>query len=257
MQTINLSVTSGVATIELDRPGALNAFDQAMRLELLAAIERVEADDEVRVVVIRGAGRGFSAGADLHDVMAGYATIEEQIKAEYKPFLTRIASSEKVYIASVHGAAAGIGAALAMTCDLMLMAESAYIYQAFAAIALLPDGGATWHLVNTLGYKRAFESIVFADKLSAKRCVEWGLANRQVPDDQLIHVTCEWAERLANGAPLAQRAVKQALYQAMRLDLPGTIDLEARLQNMTIQSRDHREGAAAFFEKRAPRFEGA
>ena len=139
-----------------------------MRQELLAAIQQAEESDEVRVVIISGAGKGFSSGADLKEGMAGYETIEAQIQAEYKPFLSTISNSDKIYISSVRGAAAGIGGALAMTCDLTVMAESAYIYQAFAAIALLPDGGATWHLVNTLGYKRAFELIVEAEKLPAQ-----------------------------------------------------------------------------------------
>ena len=133
-----------------------------------------------------------------------------------------ISEAPKPFISAVNGAAAGIGSSFAMACDLTVMADNAYIYQAFMAIALVPDGGATWHLVRQLGRKRAFEVIVEGEKMSAARCLELGLA----------------------------------LNKAMQLDLADTISYEAKLQNITFISEDTREGVQAFFEKRPPVFKG-
>lgn len=254
--TVNYSVANRVALLELNRSGSLNSFNEQLRAELLAAINQAESDDNVRVVIITGAGKGFSAGADLKEILAGCDSIEAQILEEYKPFLSRISQSDKTYIAAVHGAAAGIGGALAMTCDLMVMAESAYIYMAFSAIALVPDGGATWHLVNSLGYKRAYELIAEAGKLPAEQCVSLGLANKVVADAELLDYAQAWAERLAAGAPLSQKYLKQLLQSAQRLSLDETIRLEAGYQNITFTSDDFQEGVAAFFDKRKPVFTG-
>lgn len=254
--TVNYRLHNQVATIELNRKESLNSFNQQLRLDLLAAVNHAETDENVRIVVIAGAGKGFSSGADLKEGMAGYDTIEEQILVEYKPFLLKIRESDKIYISSVSGAAAGIGGALAMTCDLMVMSESAYIYQAFAAIALIPDGGASWYLVNSLGYKRAFELIVEAGKLTAQDCVQFGIANKVVNDAELADYTQTWAERLAKGAPLAQKYIKDILNKAQRQELSSTIELEAKHQNSTITSEDYQEGVNAFFTKRKPSFTG-
>jgi len=256
-KTVNYSVTSHVGTIRLNRPEAMNSFNVDLRKDLLAAVNQADSDDNVRVVVIGAEGRAFCAGADLMESYRDfYDTIEEQILEEYKPFLVAIHNSPKIFISSVQGAAAGIGSALAMVCDLSIMAEDAYIYQAFAAIALIPDGGASWHLVNKLGYKRAFEMIVEGEKMPAKTCVELGLANRVVPNEKLATVTQAWAENLAAGAPLAQKFSKEVLKKALSMTLSEVIDLEASRQNITITSRDHKEGGAAFFEKRQPNFIG-
>ena len=159
-------------------------------------------------------------------------------------------------ISAVNGAAAGIGSSFAMACDLTVMADNAYIYQAFMAIALVPDGGATWHLVRQLGRKRAFEVIVEGEKMSAARCLELGLANRVVPAERLLEETLAWARAIAKKAPLALRYSKEALNRAMQLDLADTISDEAKLQNITCISEDTREGVQAFFEKRPPVFKG-
>ena len=139
---------------------------------------------------------------------------------------------------------------------LALSADDAYIYQAFVAIGLIPDGGVTWHLVRQLGRKRAFEMIAECEKMSAARCVELGLANRVVPAAQLLEETLRWAHTLAQKAPLALRYAKEALARATQLDLADTISCEARLQNLTVTSDDAKEGVTAFFEKRKPVFKG-
>jgi 2-(1,2-epoxy-1,2-dihydrophenyl)acetyl-CoA isomerase len=256
-ETVKYTIHNQVATIRLNRPKAMNAFNVQLRKELLAAIERANADDGVRVVVLAGEGRGFSAGADLsEDYKPFHDKVEDQIKLEYKPFLMAIHSSPKIFMSSIRGPAAGIGSALAMVCDLTIMAEDAYIFQAFAAIALVPDGGVSWHLLHQLGYKRAFEMIVEAEKMSARTCLQLGLANRVVATEDLPAATQAWAEQLARGAPLAQRYIKQILKQVPSQTLSETIDMEAQLQTVVITSNDAAEGVTAFFEKRTPVFTG-
>lgn len=251
------AIADGVATITMNRPEALNAFNSALRRDLLALVRRAEGDPAVRVVVLRGSDRAFSVGADLKESYSPpYAQIEGQILEEYKPVLDAIATSAKTYIAAVRGPAAGIGLSFALNCDLMLMAEDAYLYLAFAPIALVPDGGATWHLVHALGYKRAFEAIADGRKISAVDCVALGLANHRFPHDGFDDVTHSYAQALAKRAPLALRYSKQIARNAMSDTLDATIRLEARLQNITMASADAREAVDAFFNKRVPVFRG-
>lgn len=254
-ETVDYASDAGVALITLNRPQSMNAFNRQMRSDILEAVRLASADSQVRVAVLTGAGRAFSAGADLGDGLP--PLVQLQIDEEYKPALMAIAAAPKPFIAAVNGAAAGIGASFAMSCDLMVMADNAYIYEAFMAIALVPDGGATWHLARQLGPKRAFEVIVEGEKIGAARCVELGLANRVAPAAQLVEEALHWAHGLAAKAPLALRYSKEALGRAMQLDLPDTISYEAKLQNITMLSDDAREGVTAFFEKRPPAFKGS
>jgi 2-(1,2-epoxy-1,2-dihydrophenyl)acetyl-CoA isomerase len=252
--TLRYELRDAVALITLNRPEVMNALDRRMRLEVRAVAERVNADERVRAVVLTGEGRAFSAGADLAE--GAPPLVQRILDEEYKPALLAIARSPKPWIAAVNGAAAGIGSSFAMSCDLMLMAEHAYLYEAFMAIALVPDGGATWHIVRAIGPKRAFQMIVEGEKMGAARCVELGLANRAVPAEQLLEEAFAWAARLAAKATLALRYSKEAIHEAMERDLAETISYEARLQNITLTSEDAKEGVLAFFEKRAPVFRG-
>ncbi len=253
--TVRYELHGAVALITLHRPDVLNAFDTQQRADLLAAAQRAETDPAVRVVVLTGAGRAFCAGADLAD-----ATLDDGIGAlierEYRPSLLAIRESTKPWIAAVNGAAAGIGGSYAMSCDLVVMAENAYIYQAFIAIALIPDGGATWHLVRQLGPRRAFEMIAEGEKMPAATCVEMGLANRVVPAGEVLENALAWAQKLADKAPLALRYSKQALREAMERSLPEMISVEGALQDLAGASEDAKEGVTAFLEKRKPVFTG-
>ena len=255
-QHISYSVTKRVATIALNSPDTLNAFHQAMRLELIEVVQQAEADDDVRVVIFTGAGRAFSAGANLTEGTAGFDTFVEQCAVEYKPWLMAMHDSSKLYIAAVNGACAGIGSAAAMNCDLIMMADDAYIYQAFSAIGLMPDGGATWLLLQKLGYQRALELAVDAGKLTAQQCLELGVANKVVRADSLMEQAQQWAEKLALGSPLAQTAVKSLMRKAHNMDYGEVIDAEAKLQDKMIRSEDAANAIQAFFAKKKPVFQG-
>ena len=170
--------------------------------------------------------------------------------------LLEMNSAPMPWIAAVNGAAAGIGSAFAMNCDLIVMAEDAYIYKAFTAIGLVPDGGATWHLVRTLGRQRAYEVIVSGEKIRAQKCLDWGLCNRVVPAAELMEQTLAWASELATKSPLALRYAKQALNNAIEHSVGDSISYEASLQHICVNSSDAKEGIASFLEKRAPRWQG-
>ncbi len=255
-ETIHLTIENKVAYIVLNRPKAMNAISQQMRHELKQAITSVEDDPEVRVVVLRAEGRGFSSGTDLSEGLAGFDTIDDQIQQEYKPVIMAIAESNKPYIASIHGACAGIGAALAMSCDLAIMAENSFIYLAFAGLSLVPDGGIAHHLVRQMGYRKAYEAFVETARIPAQDCMDYGLVNKVVADDALGDETQQWAEKLAAGAPLAQRYGKQIMRAVHTSSFEETLDLESKLQVNCSTSQDSATAIAAFFEKTTPTFVG-
>lgn len=257
-EAVSVERRGGVAIVTMNRPEALNSFNAALRRDILLAAREVNDDESVRAVVLAGAGRGFGAGADLTELPTSDPDwrVDDQLNLEYKPVMLEIYRAPKPWISAVQGAAAGISSALAMVCDLTVMAENAFIYQAFTAIGLVPDGGATWHLVHTVGRKRAYEIIATGERLSAEKCLDWGLCNRVVPTEQLLDATVAWAEELAARAPLSLRYAKQAVVQASEADLAQTISDEADLQRVCLRSEDAMEGAAAFLEKRAPVWKG-
>lgn len=257
-ETVIVERHDSIAVVSLNRPDSLNSFNGALRRELLLAVREVNEDDGVRVVVLTGAGRAFSAGADLAEMPAEGSNfrVEDQLNGEFKPILMEIYEAPKPWISAINGACAGIGSAFAMVCDLAVMAEDAYIYQAFAAISLVPDGGATWHLVRTLGRRRAYEVIVTGEKVSADKCLAWGLCNRVVPADTLQQDALAWASEISAKAPLSLRYAKQALNAALENSVGNTISEEARLQHICINSDDAKEGVAAFMQKRPPQWQG-
>lgn len=242
--------------LTLNRPKQGNAFSASLRAAMRERIALIEADSAVRVVIVRGEGRNFCAGADLADGGGPEKPVNEHLNREYKPFLTAMAEGSTIYIAEVQGSAAGIGAAFAMNCDLVVMAENANAYMAFAAISLIPDGGNTWLLLSQMGYHRALEAVIEGEKIAAADCLRYGIANRTVPPEELSGRTREWAESLCGRAPLALGAAKRLLRRVGHGSYGEAISTEGLEQNALIESRDFEEGVAAFFEKRPPRFEG-
>lgn len=255
-ELVEVDVDGPVGQLTLNAPKKLNAIGVPMLRDLLDAVNRLNADADVRVVILTGAGRGFSAGADLTDVAGAGFRISDHLQQDHRPVLMAIGNAPKPWISAVNGACAGIGSAYAMNCDLTVMAEDAYLYQAFAGIGLVPDGGATWLLANALGRKRAYELIATGEKVSARKCLEWGLCNRVVPAAALLSETRSWAEELAQRAPLSLRYAKDALRTAVSSDYATTYDREAQLQDLCGATEDSQEAVRAFREKRTPTFKG-
>jgi 2-(1,2-epoxy-1,2-dihydrophenyl)acetyl-CoA isomerase len=243
-----------VGVITLNRPDSMNAFDTDLRADVVAAFERAAGDEDVRAVVFTGEGRCFSAGADLK---AGIdRDVEEILQVEYRPVQEAIADIPKPVIAAVPGSAAGIGLSMALQCDLLIMADNAFLLSPFTTISLVPDGGLNWLLVRQLGYRRAFQLSVESERIPAERCVELGLANKAVPAEQLQEAALEWAQAIAKRAPLSVAATKKVMRFAADHDWSGAYDMEAKLQGELLGSEDNTEGIQAFFEKREPNFKG-
>jgi 2-(1,2-epoxy-1,2-dihydrophenyl)acetyl-CoA isomerase len=251
---VKYELHDAVAVITLNRPDSMNAFDTALRADVVEAFEKARDDDAVRAIIFTGEGRCFSAGADLK---AGIERdVAEILQTEYRPVQELIAGIPKPVIAAVPGSAAGIGLSMALQCDLLIMADNAFLLSPFTTISLVPDGGLNWLLVRQLGYRRAFQLSVESERIAAERCVELGLANKAVPAEELQRVALEWAQSLAKRAPLSLAATKNLMRFAADNDWSDAYDLEAKMQGELLGSEDNQEGINAFFEKRAPEFKG-
>lgn len=259
-ETVRWEQDGGVGRIVLDRPDTLNAWNTQLGLDLRAAVEQA-ADDSVRAVLVTGSGRAFSSGADLKagfEEVAddGMPDIRGRLHDVYHPIVVGLRTMEKPVVAAVNGPAAGIGASLALACDLILAAESAFFQLAFAKIGLMPDGGSTLFVPARVGKARAFEMALLADRVPAAQALEWGLVNRVLPDGELMAEASGLVERLAAGPTRAYGSAKRALNTTIYPRLDDQLDLEAELQHALGRSQDFVEGGVAFVEKRAPEFSG-
>jgi 2-(1,2-epoxy-1,2-dihydrophenyl)acetyl-CoA isomerase len=257
-ETILYELQDSVVLITLNRPERRNAMNRELNRDLLAGFEQAAADDQVRAVVVSGAGKGFCAGADLamFQPQPTPDQVYEMIISSYQPMMEVVTRMKKPVIAAVNGVAAGAGASLALACDLRVMAHDASIMMAFSNIALVPDAGATWFLTRLIGYSRAYEIAVEGNRIPAERCLELGLANKVVPAAHLDTISLAWARKLAERPTLALGLTKQAMQHAHLHDLAATIEFEARLQKQTVPSHDFMEGVMAFVQKREPEFQG-
>jgi 2-(1,2-epoxy-1,2-dihydrophenyl)acetyl-CoA isomerase len=259
--TINVHRAGAVAKIELNRPDSINAWNQPFGVDLLAAIERVSDDDEVRSVLIAGAGRGFSAGADLKGGFepdkAGRPDVYKALTERYHPIIKGIRFMPKPVVAAVHGPAVGIGLSLALASDLIVAAEDAYFLLAFVNIGLTPDGGSSMFVPNRVGQARATEMAMLGERVPAPQALEWGLINRVVPAAELEAEAGALAVRLAAGPTRSYAGTKRQLNAWLYDGIDEQLEFEAQIQREQAATDDFIEGVVAFTQKRAAEFKGS
>jgi len=254
-QTIEVTQDAGVVTIALNRPAQRNALTSGMRHELMIAL--AEAEVSARCIVLTGRGTAFCSGQDLADARDPDALDHERVLIEeYEPLLQRLAESPVPTIAAVNGTAAGAGANLALTCDVVIAADSASFIQSFTRIGLVPDAGGTWLLPRQIGLARAMGAMLFAEAIPARQAADWGMIWQAVPDADFAANIASRAHQLATGPATAYRALKAALRASATNDLAAQLALEARLQGACGATQDFREGVAAFLDKRQAHFTG-
>jgi 2-(1,2-epoxy-1,2-dihydrophenyl)acetyl-CoA isomerase len=258
-ETVDLTTDGPAARILLNRPGALNAWNEQFGRDLLDAVTTVAEDGELRALLITGAGRGFSSGADLKEQRAttdGVPDLSLRLKEIYHPIITGLREMPKPVVAAVNGPAVGIGCSLALAADLIVAAQSSYFLLAFVNIGLVPDGGSTAFLPARIGYARAAEMAMLGERVPAEQALDWGLVNRVVPDDELESVSGALLDRLAHGPTRSYAGAKRLLNRRMYADLAGQLDAEAEAQREQGNSKDFIEGVLSFVEKRPPNFTG-
>ncbi len=261
MSAVEITRDGAAARIALNRPQALNAWNEELGRDLGAAVADVAADDSVRAVLVTGAGRAFSSGADLRETRSdsegGVPDLSARLRELYHPIIIGIREMPKPVIAAVNGPAVGIGCSLALACDLILAAESAYFLLAFVNIGLVPDGGSTAMLPARVGFARSAELTMLGERLPAPRALEWGLVNRVVADDELDAASGELLERMAAGPTRSYAGAKQLLNRRAYAGLAEQLEAEADQQREQGLTADFLEGVLAFVEKRPARFTGA
>jgi 2-(1,2-epoxy-1,2-dihydrophenyl)acetyl-CoA isomerase len=254
---LRLDVADAIATVTLDRPEALNSLTVPLKEALIATFGDLARDRSVRVVILTGAGKAFCAGQDLRERLEpSAAPLATELRERYNPLILAMRRLEKPIIGAINGVAAGAGASLAFACDLRIAAEGASFLLAFGRVGLVPDSGATWFLPRLVGPAKAAEMALTADPLSAADAERFGLVSKVVPPDELLDEARAVAARLATGAPLALALTKRALARGQETSLAETLEYEAYLQGIAGATADHREGVAAFIEKRSPSFSG-
>jgi 2-(1,2-epoxy-1,2-dihydrophenyl)acetyl-CoA isomerase len=263
-ETVNVHRRDGAATIELNRPDRLNAWNGQFGQDLLAAVQEVAGDDSVRAVLITGAGRGFSSGADLKDMgeddpktPEGRPDVYKVLTERYHPIITGIRHMPKPVVAAVNGPAVGIGCSLALACDLVVAKPSAYFLLAFVNIGLVPDGGSSVFIPARVGHTRAFEMAMLGDRVDAETAERWGLINRVYAEDEFEARVAELVDRLAAGPTRSYAGSKRQLNHRMYWGLDEQLELEAQIQREMAGSDDFLEGVMAFAQKREAKFAGA
>jgi 2-(1,2-epoxy-1,2-dihydrophenyl)acetyl-CoA isomerase len=263
METVDLEVADGAATITLNRPDVINAWNRQFGADLLEAVQTCADDDAVRAVMIRGSGRGFSSGADLRDMSGreltpeGHPDVRTTLMERYHPIITGIRRMPKPVLAAVHGPAVGIGCSLALVCDLILASESAYFLLAFVNIGLVPDGGSSLLVPSRIGFTRAAEMAMLGERVPAPQALEWGLINRVAADDAFETEAEALLRRLAAGPTRSYAGSKRQLNNWLYTRMDEQLAFEADIQQEMAATGDFAEGVMAFVQKRKAGFQGA
>lgn len=258
-QTILLDLKDDIARLTLNRPDKLNSFNEAMHLEVRAALEKVQ-EHRVRVLLITGAGRAFCAGQDLADrnTRPGESSIDlgDSIEKYYAPLVRTLRALPLPVVAGVNGVAAGAGVSLALACDLVIATKSASFIQSFAKLGLIPDTGGTFFLPRLVGTARALGLALLGERLSAEQAAAWGLIWRCVEDEAFTASIEELVNTLATAPTKGLAYTKAAINSSIGLLLDKQLDLERDFMRELGHSNDFREGVMAFLEKRPPKFTG-
>ncbi|WP_424992541.1 2-(1,2-epoxy-1,2-dihydrophenyl)acetyl-CoA isomerase PaaG [Oceaniradius stylonematis] len=258
--TVLCELDDGVLRVTLNRPDKLNSFNEDMHRAFRAAIQRAHDEDEVRCVLITGAGRAFCAGQDLGDrdprTMDGPPDLGHTLETFYNPTLRLIRSLEKPIVVAVNGVAAGAGANIALACDVVLAGKSAKFIQAFAKIGLTPDAGGSFMLTRLLGEARAKGLALTGEPLPAEKAADWGLIWKAVDDDALMDETNAVARQFAAGPTRGLGLTKQSIQAASTNSFDAQLDHERDTQRVAGRTADYAEGVTAFLDKRKPDFRG-
>jgi 2-(1,2-epoxy-1,2-dihydrophenyl)acetyl-CoA isomerase len=257
-QTILTSLSSGIFTITLNRPEVYNAFNEQLTTDLIEAFKEAAKNDEIRVVVLTGAGKAFCSGQDLKDAPSGSGkrSLRDSLERRYNPLIRAIRKLPKPVIAAVNGVAAGAGASLALACDYRIMSDSAKLIEVFVRIGLVPDSGSSWFLVKNCGVAKAFELAALGEDISAQKALEYSLANKVVYASDLESETLNIATAFATGPTKAYGYIKRMMDRAAAVSLDDALDYEVFMQEAAGRTQDYTNAIEAFKEKRKPEYLG-
>ncbi|MDP4220537.1 MAG: enoyl-CoA hydratase-related protein [Bacteroidota bacterium] len=257
-KTILAKISDGVLTITLNRPEVYNAFNEEMTSDLQSIFKEAAKNNEIRVVVLTGAGKAFCSGQDLKDAPlgSGKRSLRDSLERRYNPLIRAMRNLPKPIIGAINGVAAGAGCSLALACDYRICVDSAKLIEVFIRIGLVPDSGSSWFLVKTLGVAKAFELAATGDDVPAQKALELGLVNKIVSADKLEEETMQIAKAFANGPTKAYGYIKKMIDRAAGMSLDEALDYEVFMQEAAGRTEDYTNAIAAFKEKKKAEFKG-